>query len=231
MAFVWMDWQRQYFISTCSSLAEGSPYKHQQWRQLEDTSSDEHANPKLVDFVVPQPRGAEVYYETCAMIDCHNRHQLDALGIENKLVTQIEWGSIWPFFHDCCRNMASMQQMQGRGYGGEAEDILHITCWKLIDNRLYMPIVCLWMSTPRAELNQMIFDQMGDPRAWVSAHLTPKKRKKWTANGDKLPISLQCWCWVFVIIHMLCVRIAWSARQQLGFASTPRKESYAFRPT
>jgi hypothetical protein len=74
MAFVWMDRQRQYFIATCSSLAEGSPCKQQRWRQLEDAYADEQADPQLVDLVVPQPKATEVYYVTCAMIDRHNRH-------------------------------------------------------------------------------------------------------------------------------------------------------------
>jgi hypothetical protein len=87
IAFVWMDRQRRYFITTCSSLAEGSPFKRQRWRQLEDASSDEHADPQLVDLVVPQPKAAEVYFKTCAMIDRHNRHRQVMLGIENKLVT------------------------------------------------------------------------------------------------------------------------------------------------
>ena len=30
LAFVWMDRQRRYFIATCSSLAEGSPYSKRQ---------------------------------------------------------------------------------------------------------------------------------------------------------------------------------------------------------
>jgi hypothetical protein len=46
----------------------------------------------------------------------------------------------------------------------------------------------------RSELNQMIFDRMGDPRAGVLAHLTPTKRKKRTANGDILPFCLQGRC-------------------------------------
>ncbi|KAI2492446.1 Transposase IS4 [Fragilaria crotonensis] len=197
MAFVWMDRQRRYFIATCSSLAEGSPYKRQRWRQLEDASGDDHADPQLVDLVVPQPKAAEVYYETCAMIDRHNRHRQDTLGIENKLVTQ-NWSmrvnltvfsmivvDTWLAYSQC-KGESAMLEKQKTFYTLLAEE--------LIDNRLDVPNVRLRLSTPRAELNQMIFDRMGDPRAGVSAHLTPTKRKKRTVNGDILPYSLQGRC-------------------------------------
>jgi hypothetical protein len=191
MAFVWMDRQRR------SSLAEGSPYKRQRWRQLGDASGDDHADPQLVDLVVPQPKAAEVYYETCAMIDRHNRHRQDTLGIENKLVTQ-NWSmrvnltvfsmivvDTWLAYSQC-KGESAMLEKQKTFYTLLAEE--------LIDNRLDVPNVRLRLSTPRAELNQMIFDRMGDPRAGVSAHLTPTKRKKRTVNGDILPYSLQGRC-------------------------------------
>jgi len=83
----------------------------------------------------------------------------------------------------------------------------------------------------RSELNQMIFDRTGDPRAGVSAHLTPTKRKK--RMGIYFPLVFRADAEsVSVCRHLcaLCVKIAWSAQQQRGFA-TPRKESYAFQPT
>ncbi|KAI2496728.1 Transposase IS4 [Fragilaria crotonensis] len=139
MAFVWMDRQRRYFIATCSSLAEGSPYKRQRWRQLEDANADEQADPQLVDLVVPQPKAAEVYYETCAVIDRHNRHRQDTLGIENKLVTQ-NWSmrvnmtvlsmiivDTWLAFSQC-RGEGTMAEKQKTFYTLLAEE--------LIDNRL-----------------------------------------------------------------------------------------------
>jgi hypothetical protein len=102
---------------------------------------------------------------------------------------------------------------------------------ELIDNRSDVANVRLRMSTPRAELNQMIFDRTGDPRAGVSAHLTPTKRKK--RMGIYFPLVFRADAEsVSVCRHLcaLCVKIAWSAQQQRGFA-TPRKESYAFQPT
>jgi hypothetical protein len=88
LAFVWMDRHRRYFNATCSSHAEGSPYKRQRWRQLKDACADKHADPRLVNIVFPQSKAAEIYFKTCAMIHRHNRHRQDLLGIDNKLVTQ-----------------------------------------------------------------------------------------------------------------------------------------------
>jgi len=199
LAFVWMDRQRRYFIATCSSLSEGSPYKRQRWRQLEDATGDDHADPQLVDLVVPQPKAAEIYYETCAMIDRHNRHRQDTLGIENKLVTQ-SWSmrvnltilsmivvDTWLAYSQC-RSEAGRQLMERQ------KTFYTLLAEELIDNRLDSLNVRLRPSTPRAELTQMIFDRMGDPRAGVSAHLTPTKRRKRTVNGDILPYSLQGRC-------------------------------------
>jgi hypothetical protein len=198
LAFVWMDRQRRYFIATCSSLAEGSPYKRQRWRQLEDASGDEHADPQLVDLVVPQPKAAETYYETCAMIDRHNRHRQDTLGIENKLVTQ-SWSmrvnltilsmivvDAWLAYSQCRGEGQHQIERQKTFYSLLAEE--------LINNQLGAMNIQLRQLTPRAELTQMIFDRMGDPRAGVSVHLTPTKRRKRTVNGDILPFSLQGRC-------------------------------------
>ena len=131
------------------------------------------------------------------MIDRHNRHRQNTLGIENKLVTQ-NWlmrvnltvfsiivVDTWLAYSQC-KGKSAMLEKQKTFYTLLAEE--------LIDNRLDMPNVRLRLSMPQAELNQMIFDRMGDPRAGVSAHLTPTKRKKRTVNGDILPYSLQGRC-------------------------------------
>lgn len=196
LAFVWMDRQRRYFIATCSSLAEGSPYKRQRWRQLDDGLEDEHADPQRVDLVVPQPKAAETYYETCAMIDRHNRHRQDTLGIENKLVTQ-SWSmrvnltilsmivvDTWLAYKQCRSEQVENQK-----------SFYTLLAEELIDNRLDAVNPRDRFSTPRrAEFAQLLFDRTGDPRAGISAHLTPTKRKKRTAMGQITSFSLQGRC-------------------------------------
>ena len=69
-AFVWMDRERRYFISSAGSLEDGTPYIRNRWRQVNQTPN---AAPEQVTFSIKQPKIAELYYSTCAAIDKHNR--------------------------------------------------------------------------------------------------------------------------------------------------------------
>jgi hypothetical protein len=84
LAFVWMDRERRYFIATAGSMAAGSPYRRTRWQQVDQ---DENAPPELVDLEIPQPKAAEIYYDTASSIDQHNRCHQDDLSIERKLGT------------------------------------------------------------------------------------------------------------------------------------------------
>ncbi|KAI2494206.1 Transposase IS4 [Fragilaria crotonensis] len=132
------------------------------------------------------------------MIDRHNRHRQDTLGIENKHVTHQNWSmrvNLTVFSMIVVNTWLAYSQCKGESAMVEKQKTLYtLLAEELIDNRLDVPNVRLRLSTPRAELNQMIFDRMGDPRAGESAHLTPTKRKKRTVNGDILPFSLQGRC-------------------------------------
>jgi hypothetical protein len=44
----------------------------------------------MVSITIPQPKAAELYYDTCGKIDQHNRDRQATLGIEVKLKTQ-DW--------------------------------------------------------------------------------------------------------------------------------------------
>lgn len=94
LAFCWLDRDRRYFVSTCSSLAPGAPYSRNRWRQLEDVASN--MLPELVELVVPQPIACELYYDTCAQADKYNRCRQDDLDLEKKIGThdwaKKEWG-------------------------------------------------------------------------------------------------------------------------------------------
>ena len=46
-----------------------------------------NADAERVDIVVPQPKETEVYYNSCAAIDKHNRCCQDDLTLETKFVT------------------------------------------------------------------------------------------------------------------------------------------------
>ena len=84
-AFVWCDRERRYFISTVDSISAGQSYKRKRWRQVQPVESN--VPPEMIDLEIAQPKGAEVYYDTCAAIDQHNRCRQDDLGLERCLRT------------------------------------------------------------------------------------------------------------------------------------------------
>ena len=76
VSFVWMDWDHRYFITSASSLDSGIPYSWNRWCQV---LMELDALPENVELTIPQPKGMEVYYRTCGVIDQHNRHRQDNL--------------------------------------------------------------------------------------------------------------------------------------------------------
>jgi Transposase IS4 len=66
MAYVWVDKDRRYFLSSCSSMADGTPIKRERWRQ---TTRDRSTRPVLVHITIPQPQATQIYYEVCGKID------------------------------------------------------------------------------------------------------------------------------------------------------------------
>ena len=97
MAYVWMDRDRRYFISTASTLQPGQPYTRVRWRQQErqdildeDQDGDAVNNEEAVKqkLTIPQPKCSEIYYNTCGAIDKHNRHRQDTLMLEKKIETK-----------------------------------------------------------------------------------------------------------------------------------------------
>ena len=85
MAFVWVDRDRRYFISSCSNLSQGTPYVRRRWRQI--VPGEDAQN---VVLQVEQPAAAKIYYKTCGRVDQHNRDCQSTLGLERKLKTH-DW--------------------------------------------------------------------------------------------------------------------------------------------
>ena len=86
MAYVWVDRDRRYFISTASSLTDGNSYSRWRWRQpelsLEDMGLPNNQDAVRQQLTVPQPKVCEIYYNTCGSIDQHNRHRQDTLQMK-----------------------------------------------------------------------------------------------------------------------------------------------------
>jgi Transposase IS4 len=72
MAVLWLDRERQYFISSTSSCREGASYTRTSWRKTADGAGKQL-------FTIRQPVDAEIYYSACPQIDRHNRCLQDDL--------------------------------------------------------------------------------------------------------------------------------------------------------
>jgi hypothetical protein len=190
LAFVWVDRDRRYFISNCSSLEEGEPHIRFRWRQGEDTTSD----PERLQLSIPTPKVCNIYYNACGAIDQSNRHRQDNLQLERKVETK-NWATrvgitilgmcivdTWLVY----KLATNTSELQADFYARLAEE--------LIDNtydegrpRRHSP----------TEAPQALYDLSGTGigRAGLGAHLTPTKRKRTCKDGTIMQKQLrQGWC-------------------------------------
>ena len=86
LAFCWIDRDRRYFITTCSSLADGPPCMRTRMKQVEKNRT---APPVRTHIVVRQPQACALYYKACGSIDRHNRIRQAYLQIEKKHKTVV----------------------------------------------------------------------------------------------------------------------------------------------
>ena len=192
MAFVWMDRERRYFISSTSSLDEGEPYSRTRWRQVDET---ENAEPEKVDLSVPQPKVCEIYYKVCGKVDRHNRSRQDNLMLERKLGTQKWYMRVGMSLLGICLVDAWMAysqlidgntEKQSTFYSGLAEE--------LIDNRYDSTSTRRRATSGDESSPSSATNAYGKPRTGVGIHLTPTKRKRRTADGVVTNHSLQGHC-------------------------------------
>ena len=89
MAYVWMDSDRRYFISTASSLDDKKEYSRICWRKPglpeEDFGGANNEEEVREELTVFQKKCSDIYYNTCAAIGQHNRHRQDTLKIKRKM--------------------------------------------------------------------------------------------------------------------------------------------------
>jgi Transposase IS4 len=85
LAYCWVDRDRRYFISTCSSLAAGPPCIRQRWTQVDRITPN--AEPESLEITIAQPYACYLYYAACGRIDQHNRLRQASLKLETKLKT------------------------------------------------------------------------------------------------------------------------------------------------
>ena len=72
MAYVWVDRDRRYFVSTASSLTDGSSYSRWRWRQpelsLEDMGLPNNQDAVRQQLTVLQPKACEIYYNNVGQL-------------------------------------------------------------------------------------------------------------------------------------------------------------------
>jgi hypothetical protein len=180
LAFVWMDRERRYFISTTGSMGAGSPYQRTRWRQVNQESN---APPDRVELEIPQPQAAEIYYSTVSRIDQHNRCRQDDLSIERKLGTW-DWSKRVNFsiFGICVvdsmfvyRACTGSSESQAEFYTALAEE--------LIDNTFDQPVHGRRSAAGQNSGSPNAVSQNGFVRAGVGPHLTPTRRKRKKSDG------------------------------------------------
>jgi hypothetical protein len=197
LSFVWMDRDRRYFISSCSSLDNGTPYTRLRWRQ---TDQKPHAPPEKVELTIPQPKAAEVYYSTCGKIDQHNRCRQDTLCLERKLRTH-RWDmrvnlsifamivvDTWMVYSKCTN--------QTEDDGESQKDFYTLLAEELIDNTFDSPRRRTRHSEGVSDTSPVLNRSTGMARAGVGAHLTPTKRKRKTKDGQETKHKLQGRCMI-----------------------------------
>ena len=196
LSFVWVDRERRYFISNCSSLLPGLPYSRTRWRQVDDLTTG--IEPDRLDVTIPQPKCAEIYYEACAMIDRHNRSRQDNLQIERKYVT-LKW--------DMRVNLTILSIIIVDSYylkkgilndacDDTENDFYTLLAEEMIENRLDEGI----RTRHRGRGGERSVDSPsslvgtdGRVASGIGAHLTPtKKRRK--MNGRTTNYCQQMWC-------------------------------------
>ena len=134
LAFVWVDCDRRYFISSCSSLADGVPCSRMRWRQVNKAPN---APPELVNVVVPQPEACGLYYKACGKIDQHNRHRQGNLMIERKVKTTTWWRRVNMSIFAMCVVDAYLLMTGCQGVDSDfstARDFFQVLAEQLIDN-------------------------------------------------------------------------------------------------
>jgi hypothetical protein len=197
MAYVWMDRNRRYFISTAYSLDEGRPYDRTRYRQLVD---DKFTPAEKVTLIVPQPIACEKYYDACSAIDRHNRCRVDTLNIDKKIRVQnwakrvnlsilsmiiVDTWQVWSKMTTDYNGEPMMKQKQF--YGKLATALIKNT----FDERVGSGSRTRQQNTsPSNVLNPLTQEE----RFGEGIHLTPTKRKRKSKDDKSKTWSLQGQC-------------------------------------
>ena len=179
--FVWFDRKRRYFITNTYSLSHGTPYTRVWKRQVAPIESQEP--PVRVEFIINQPKAAEIYYDTCGKIDNHNRRRHGTLRLEikvdtndwSKQVNQSILGMIVVDKFLCYNQLVDESEKEGNFYLRLDEE--------LIDNKYDSIQLRPRNSTAEQTPSIDAIGEDGRPRSGICIHLTPTKRESKGSNA------------------------------------------------
>lgn len=194
-AVVFLDRDRQHFVSTVRSMRNREACQGTQWRRVGTTP---HMGPKPEDHSIPQPMLVEEYYETCGQIDWRNRVCQDDLEIERTVRTMDVWRRLGQTLFGMCvvdsyylfRECTGSEESKHDFFSGLAEE--------MIDNTFNRG------TCPPSRLGNRVSaspNTGGSPESMaafasggVSHHLTPAKATRRRKNGEDTPYIEQRGC-------------------------------------
>ena len=185
MAFVWLDRDRRMFITSCSSLKDGTPMVRHRWRQPGD---DVEGDPTFVEETINQPEACELYYYCCSMVDRHNRHRQQVLDLEKTLKTH-RWDQrvnmsilamiivdAWLIYSQA---LSDCDCTQAEFYGHLAAELIDNTYGQALTRASTSQQVTPSPAVTRKRGYDALYDEeTGLPRHGLGPHLTPTKRKR-----------------------------------------------------
>ena len=179
-AFVWMDRDRRYFISSAYNMNLGDPCVRRRWRQIDDVSTN--ADPSRMELSIDQPIICEKYYSACGKIDSHNRCRQDDMNLEKKIETN-DWSKrfnmsifgmtvvdAWLMFKACVPDSNESQK-----------EFYKLLAEEMIDNKLD-EVVTRNRATRRPPADQILAN--ASLTSGTGVHLTPTKEKRKNRDGE-----------------------------------------------
>ena len=194
LSFVWMDQDFRYFVASVSLLESGMPYSHNRWCQV---SLELDALPENMELTIPQPKAMEIYYRTCSVIDQHNQHRQDNLKTEKKLETK-KWDmrvNLTIFSMIVVDTWLVYSQVTG-STELQSEFYVHLAV-ELIDNNIDSMLQRRRNSGEdgsNSNDESPVMTCTGRVHAGVSCHLTPRKHRHCTRDGELTAQRLQGHC-------------------------------------
>lgn len=182
MAVMWIDRDRRYFISSTGTTEPGHENYRERWRSRNGIAVRES-----IEIAIPMV--CEEYYDTCSMIDRHNRCRQDDLGLEKKFEVK-DWATrVNTSLLAIC--IVDSWKLYSGSKGAQSMSPNDFYCQladSLIDNRLDK------MTLRQRESDTELMEENMEFGSGVGLHLTPTKRKRKDSSGTVTNAAYQSRC-------------------------------------